>query len=220
MKFNYFSVLGLFSIFISLNSNAAYQYTYTGTPFTSIDSEIKGDGYGLTKISSDDFLTIMIKSNDLLTTTTKFISDASVEFSVGSYYKIAKWTDYTGPVIKDVDLRIPSFDENGLPETWSLAYDEFTNAGLHQDFEIFKGISFRSYSGGGFAHDYFGTTIFSSLSTTNYFNVYAESTALGQWQLSEIAGPISPVPEAPLSTMFLSGLGMLAYLRNRNKHKT
>jgi|GEM_PF-5476027 len=219
MKFNYFSVLGLFSIFISLNSNAAYQYTYTGAPFTSVDSEIKGDGYGLTKISSDDFLTIMIKSNDLLTTTTKFISDASVEFSIGSYYKIAKWADYTGPVLKDVDLRIPSFDENGLPETWFLSYVEFTNAGLHQDFETFKGIGFGSYSDRGFAHDSFDTVIFSSLSTTNYFSSSGSTNTLGQWQLSEIAGPISPVPEAPLSTMFLSGLGMLAYLRNRNKHK-
>jgi hypothetical protein len=200
------------------NTIAGYQYTYTGNHFSYLYN-LQGDGsFTGTPLTANDEVTVVIKSNDLLTPSTNFLTDATVEFFSNSYYKQAMETDFSGPVAKLSQLEISSFDANGLPLTWSLQYNEFTNTELNPDYKAYQGYGFASFSDGVYQDDSASYVFVEPIKQENVFTTYGQSDVAGKWTIAQFDGPVSPVPEIPVSTMFLTGIGLLAYLANQKKY--
>jgi hypothetical protein len=49
----------------------------------------------------------------------------------------------------------------------------------------------------------------------NVFTTYGQSNVSGRWTVSHFDGPVSPVPEAPVSVMFLAGMGVIAFIKSK-----
>jgi hypothetical protein len=211
---------GLFTLMalsLSLNAQAGYQYTYTGNQFTYLNTLQGAGSYTGTELTDSDAVTVVIKSNNLLTTSSNFLNDATVEFFSSDYYKKALPTDFSGPVAKLSQLEISSYDVNGLPLTWSLNYNEFTNAELNPDYKAYEGFGFSSYSDGSYMDDSASYVLVEPIAQENVCTSYGQSNASGRWTLSAFDGPVSPVPEMPVNGMLLIGIGMLAYFVQQKK---
>jgi hypothetical protein len=216
MNIRHISILAFLALAFSVNAYAGYQYTYTGNKFSHLDT-LQGTGsFTGTELTKDDFVTVVIKSNDLLSSSTNFITDATVEFFCSDYYKKALPTDFSGPVAKLSQLEISSYDANGLPLNWFLQYNEFTNTELIPDYKAYEGFGFSSYSDGTYMDDSASYVLVEPIEQVNVFTTYGVSNASGRWTISHFDGPVSPVPEAPVSMMFLTGVGILAYIAAKN----
>lgn len=210
--------LGMFMLWamsFSGNAQADYQYTYSGNDFSYLYN-VQGNGsFTGTKFTEQDSVTVVIKSKDLLTSRTDFKTDATIEFFSGSYYKKGGETDFSGPIAKLSQLEISSFDSKGVPLTWSLSYNEFTNTDLIPDYKSYEGFGFHSFSDGLRQDDTASYVLVEPIKQENVFVTYGQSHVVGKWTVSEFDSPVSPVPEVPASTMFLTGMGILAYLAHK-----
>ncbi len=205
-------VLAILIMSLSVNAYAGYQYTYTANQFSYLNT-LQGNGdFTGTELTKDDFVTVVIKSNDLLSVSTNFITDATVEFFCSDYYKKVLETSFSGPVARLSQLAISSFDANGLPLTWSMRYNEFTNTELIPDYKAYEGYGFSSYSDGTYMDDSASYVLVEPIAQVNVFTTYGQSNVSGRWTISQFDGPVSPVPEVPVSAMFLTGMGILAFI--------
>jgi hypothetical protein len=215
MNIRYIYGLASLILLFSVNTFAGYQYTYTGNQFSYLYT-LQGNGsFTGTELTKDDAVTVVIKSNDLLSSSTNFITDATVEFFCSDYYKKALETDFSGPVAKLSQLSISSYDANGLPLTWSLNYNEFTNTELNPDYQAYEGFGFSSYSDGTYMDDSSSYVLVEPIAQENVFTTYGQSNISGRWTVSQFDGPVSPVPETPVSVMFLAGMGVLAFIKSK-----
>lgn len=208
-------VLAFLTMSFSVNTYSGYQYTYTGNQFSYLNT-LQGNGdFTGTELTGDDVVTVVINSNNLLTSSTNFITDATVEFFSSDYYKKALETDFSGPVAKLSQLAISSYDANGLPLTWSLQYNEFTNTELKPDYQAYEGFGFSSYSDGAYMDDSASYVLVEPIAQENVFTTYGQSNVSGRWTISQFEGPVSPVPEVPVGAMFLTGMGILALITHQ-----
>lgn len=217
MKIHQLLIIGALTV-LSSNAQSAYQYTYTGEPFSFLYN-LQGGEFTGSALTDHDGVTIVIKSNQMLNTSTKFITDASVEFFSGDYYKKAVETDFSGPIAKLSQLEISSYDANGLPQTWSLQFNEFTNTELIPDYAFYEGYGFSSYSDGSYVDDSASYIVVEPIAQEDIFTTYGQSNTVGKWTMTQIEGPVSAVPELPESVMLLSGIGIVGYLAGRKKSK-
>jgi hypothetical protein len=219
MNIQHIYVLAVLVMAFSGNVIAGYQYTYTGNHFSYLYN-LQGNGsFTGTSLMADDEVTVVIRSNDVLSSSTNYFTDATVEFFSSNYYKKAMPSNFSGPVAKLSQLEISSFDANGLPLTWSLRYNEFTNTELNPDYKAYQGYGFSSFSDGVYQDDSASYVLVEPIAQENVFTTYGQSDVAGKWTISQFDGPVSPVPEAPASMMFLTGLGVLAYLVQQKKSK-
>lgn len=218
MNIQYIGVLALWAMSLSGNVFAGYQYTYSGNDFSYLyNLQGKGSFTG-TELNQQDGLTVVIKSNNMLSPSTDLTNDATVEFFSSDYYKKADKTDFSGPIAKLSQLEISSYDAHGLPLTWSLRYNEFTNTDLNPHYEAYEGVGFSSFSDGVYQDDAASYVLVEPIKQENVFTTYGQSHMVGKWTVSQYDSPVSPVPELPASTMFLAGVSLLAFLAHHKKN--
>lgn len=180
---------------------SAYQYTYTSQPFQYVENDFtRGHIFN---ISEDSFLKVVITSQiPLETWDLETLSTATYDFTVEGFTDRARPDGTYGNQFYASDLLIQQIGDDGLPTRWylnltktiTLPNDGTTSIGYYTD-DFFTQF--------GYSETFNGVTQ----------RIYAAG-GVGSWELSQIS---SPVPEPQARVLFLSGLGLMAFVSRRRK---
>lgn len=202
-------------IFFSATASAAYQYEYTGNPFTTIFNShiLLPDPPYVWEVSlpQQEYISVVFTSNTLLTTSSTFsditgfsITAVNPDNTRKLLYPSPFPTDPSGHVPGMGDMvyngvfTISSVDANGLPTGWNISIDHNYHAPTGRFTQTFiqtstnQELTFGGYEG---FTDYHGEL----------------NNNPGTWRVASV------VPEPETYSMLLSGLGLIVYAARRKK---
>jgi hypothetical protein len=212
----------LITLPMSMESLAAYQYTYTtSAPFDHFHNYFMDEYYGNeADFTADNSFKLVITSENLLTvssdyTTEQYLAGATFDFYVGNYSLRAAEQPYPTQINDSAvfsTLSLIAVDGNGLPTEWQFSAEYFTQLG----FGWYTSTKFETRNPvdnpEGVADAY---AAYFHIKHSTGFPYDGELVAIadsGVWTLNEIS---SPVPEVPEYAMFLAGLSLIGFIGRR-----